>query len=63
MAEGTSWRLLEHGLKPPRARKAMPHTFSPSSRETEAGDLCEFEASLIYGVSSRPARATQRNLS
>ena len=24
-------------------------------------DLCEFEASLIYRVSSRTARATQRN--
>jgi hypothetical protein len=24
-------------------------------------DLCEFEASLVYRVSSRTARATQRN--
>ena len=24
-------------------------------------DLCEFEASLAYGASSRTARATQRN--
>ena len=25
-------------------------------------DLCEFEASLVYRVSSKTARATQRNL-
>ena len=25
------------------------------------GDLCELEASLVYRVSSRSARATQRN--
>jgi hypothetical protein len=25
-------------------------------------DLCEFEASLVYRVGSRTARATQRNL-
>jgi hypothetical protein len=30
-------------------------------RQTEV-DLCEFEASLIYRVSSRTARATQGNL-
>jgi len=27
----------------------------------EAGDLCEFKARLVYRVSSRTARATQRN--
>jgi hypothetical protein len=35
------------------------HTFSPSPWEAEAG--CEFKASLVYRVSSRTARATQRN--
>jgi hypothetical protein len=30
----------------------------PSTGEAEAGDLCEFEASLVYGVSSRTATAT-----
>ena len=37
------------------------HTFNPSTREAEAGDLCEFEASLVYRASSTTARATQRN--
>jgi hypothetical protein len=32
----------------------MVYTFNPSTRETE------FEASLVYRVSSRTARATQR---
>ena len=35
----------------------MVHTFNPSTLEAEAVDLCEFEASLIYIVSSRAARA------
>jgi hypothetical protein len=39
---------------------AVAHTFNPSSRETEAADL-EFEANLVYRVSFRTARATQRN--
>jgi hypothetical protein len=30
--------------------------------EAEAGGSHELEASLVYGVSSRTARATQRNL-
>jgi hypothetical protein len=30
------------------------------SRQRQA-DLCDFEASLVYRVSSRTARATQRN--
>jgi hypothetical protein len=34
------------------------HTFNPSTREAEAGEL---ETSLIYKVSSRTARATQKN--
>ena len=38
------------------------HTFNPSTQEAEAGNLCEFKASLIYIVSSKAARATQRNL-
>jgi hypothetical protein len=38
----------------------VPHTFSPSTRRQGRIDLCEFEASLIYRVSSRTARATPR---
>jgi hypothetical protein len=36
------------------------HTFNPSTWEAEAGGF-EFEASLVYRVSSRTAKATQRN--
>jgi hypothetical protein len=39
----------------------MMHTFNPSSQEAEAGRISEFEASLVYKVSSRTARAIQRN--
>jgi hypothetical protein len=37
------------------------HGFNPSIQEAEAEDLCEFEASLVYRVTSRTARAMQRN--
>jgi hypothetical protein len=37
-----------------------PHII-PSTREAEAGECLEFEASLIYRVNSRTARATLRN--
>jgi hypothetical protein len=32
-----------------------------ASQEAEAEGISEFEASLVYRVSSRTARATQRN--
>ena len=38
----------------------VAHAFNPSTWEAEAGGS-EFEASLVYRVSSRTARATQRN--
>ena len=38
------------------------HTFNPSTWEAETGRfLSEFKASLVYKVSSRTARAIQRN--
>ena len=37
------------------------HVFNPSTWEAEAGRFFEFEASLVYKVSSRTAIATQRN--
>jgi len=37
------------------------HTFNPSTWESKASELCEFKASLVYIVSSKTARATQRN--
>jgi hypothetical protein len=39
----------------------VAHAFDPSTQEAEAGGSLEFEASLFYRVSSRTARATQRN--
>jgi hypothetical protein len=35
--------------------------FNPSTREAESGGFLEFEVSLVYKVSSRTARAIQRN--
>ena len=40
----------------------VAHAFNPSSREAkEGGFFSEFEVSLVYKVSSRSARAVQRN--
>jgi hypothetical protein len=41
----------------------VAHTFNPSTWEAEAGESLssEFEASLVYRVSYRTARAIQRN--
>ena len=37
------------------------HAFIPSTRDARQVALCEFEASLVYRLSSTIARATQRN--
>ena len=37
------------------------HAFNPSTREAEAGGFLSSRPSLVYKVSSRTARATQRN--
>ena len=39
----------------------VAHVVAPSTREAEAGGFLEFEASLVYRVRFRTARATQRN--
>jgi hypothetical protein len=39
----------------------VAHAFNPSIREAEGRRISEFEASLVYKVSSRTVRATQRN--
>jgi hypothetical protein len=39
----------------------VAHAFNPSTREAEAGGFLEFKTSLVYKVSSRTARAMQRN--
>jgi hypothetical protein len=40
----------------------VAHAFNPSTWEAEAGSS-EFEASLVYRVSARTARATRETLS
>jgi hypothetical protein len=39
----------------------VAHAFNPSTREGRGRQISEFEASLVYKVSSREARAIQRN--
>ena len=39
----------------------VAHTFNPSTWEAEAGGSLEFEARLVYRVSSRTAGGTWRN--
>jgi hypothetical protein len=46
----------EHGLKKKKKRGVVAHAFGGRGRQ-----ISEFEASLVYRVSSRTARATQRN--
>ena len=38
----------------------LSSAFSLSTREAEAGDFYKFKVSMVYRVSSRTARATQR---
>jgi hypothetical protein len=38
----------------------VAHTSDPSTQETDR-EISEFKASLVYRVSSKAARATQRN--
>jgi hypothetical protein len=48
----------------PGLKQGMAHAFNPGTWEAEAGRrISEFEASLVYRVSSRTARAIQRTLS
>jgi hypothetical protein len=39
----------------------VAHAFNPSTHEAEAGRSFQLVTSLVYRVSSRTARATQRN--
>jgi hypothetical protein len=45
-------RLVTHRLR----LVIQAHTFNPSTWKT---DLCEFEASLVYVVSTKPAKASE----
>jgi hypothetical protein len=47
-------------LKNKTGRAVVVHAFNPST-PGRGRQISEFEASLVYGVSSRTARATQRN--
>ena len=49
--------LKMHGISQVVALRA----FNPSNPEAEAVEFCEFKANLVYVISSRTARATQRN--
>ena len=42
-------------------KPVVAHAFNPSTWEARGRRISEFEASLIYKVSSRTARAIQRN--
>jgi hypothetical protein len=43
------------------SQAVVAHAFNPSTLEAEGRWISEFEDSLVYKVSSRTARATQRN--
>lgn len=53
--------VIAKWLNPKTVKKSgtVAHVFNPSTQMAEAGDLCEFEASLVYVVIYRTARATQ----
>lgn len=48
-------------LWPIKIQVVVVHTFSPSTCLAEASKSLEFEANLIYGVSSRADKPLQRN--
>ena len=48
-------------LKKSLGRAVVAHTFNPSTLGGRGRRISELEASLVYRVSSRTARATQRN--
>jgi hypothetical protein len=58
--------IINKSLKKKKKKKrckpgVVVHAFNPSTQEAEAGRFLMFEASLVYKVSSRTARAIQRN--
>jgi hypothetical protein len=44
-----------------QSRAVVAHAFNPSTWEAEAGGFLSLRPALVYKVSSRTARATQRN--
>jgi hypothetical protein len=59
--EGKQFTLPSLPIKCPPCWAVVVHAFNPSTWEAEAGGFLEFAAILVYRVSSRTARATQRN--
>ena len=55
-------RRLPRGGKNLNFQTQVMHTFNPSTQEAETG-RSEFEASLVYRVSSKTSKATQRKKS
>ena len=53
--------LGETFLKSITGQAVVVHAFNPSTLGSRGRWISEFEASLVYNVSSRTARATQRN--
>jgi hypothetical protein len=51
----------QKGYEIPTQQDMVTLAFNPSTWEAEAGEALELKASLVYRVSSRTARATQRN--
>jgi hypothetical protein len=47
--------------KKKKSKVVVSQAFNPSAWEAKSGRFLEFEASLVYRVSSSTARATQRN--
>ena len=57
-----NWKKIEfYKRKRSFSQAGMAHTFNPSTWRQRQADLCEFEVSLVYRVSSRTVRDTQRN--
>jgi hypothetical protein len=54
-------QATQHIQQPAKSRAAEARPFDPSTREAEAGGSLEFEASLVYRVSSRTARAIHKS--
>jgi hypothetical protein len=42
-------------------RAVVAQAINPGTQEAEKADFCVFEANLVYRVSSRTVRATQKN--
>jgi hypothetical protein len=61
MQSKSSWGLVENGRE--AGYLWVMHIFNPSTRRQRQVVLCEFEASLVYISSSRPARLHREFLS